>query len=567
MARMFKTQATGTREQLGSRKNLFVKFVEFVVKKNQWFWVAGICVVLFELAQPGLDFSACAWFFIVPAALAALRKPSWKKWLFASWAACFVAGVILLIWLRWLYPPLGWVAVFGLPLIYTAFYWAWFVLLRWLFPLCNGHRNLLIRLAIMLGLAGTWILIEWTLTWIFTGFPWMPLGATQYAFPALLTLCQWGGPHLLSGALVFLNLGIARYVQRQFVEMRDRSITEKVFPAFRHLLSVCPEFYFSLAPIFFAIANFAYAAVDYEFNYEKKFSFKAVQTDFDPNAKWNAMLAREHWQTICDLTTRDGNGEVDFVLWPEAALPFSLNAGTDFEEVLKKFVAGTQTALVAGTIVDGGNGGYYNAVRVMDPRFGLAEYFVAKRHLVPFGEYVPLADVLPLRKVVPVSNDCLRGNSFDPLLVRLKNNRVLRLGALICYEDVFPQLGRECVNAGAEAIAVVTNDAWYGREAGAYQHMAHSVMQAVSLGVPVVRCGNAGWSGWISPLGQIYPMANAAGTIYFRGSETFNVFGWAGTRGGNTFFAKNGENWLLVLSAFFVILAQGIRLKLRGRDF
>ena len=208
------------------------------------------------------------------------------------------------------------------------------------------------------------------------------------------------------------------------------------------------------------------------------------------------------------------------------------------------------------------SGSYYNSVHVVDPRFGLAESFVAKRHLVPFGEYVPLADVLPLRKVVPVEHDCLPGKNFEALKVRSRKNRVLRLGVLVCYEDVFPELGRACVNAGADALAVVTNDAWYGREAGAYQHMAHSVMQAVSLGVPVVRCGNAGWSGVISPIGQIQAMKNASGSIYFRGAERFDVYGTKDYA--PTYYARHGD-WLVPVGAAFFALAAILRVRKRYR--
>ncbi|MCR5183900.1 MAG: apolipoprotein N-acyltransferase [Opitutales bacterium] len=542
-----------------------MNFLSRFFSKASPFFVALLSLLLFELAQPGIDYSACAWFFIVPAALAALRKPSWGKWLFVSWLSCWAAGIVLLIWLRWLYPPLGWVAVFGLPLIYSAFYWAWFAALRALFPLCNGRRALWQRVLLILGLAGLWILIEWVLTWIFTGFPWMPLAATQYAFPALLTLCGIGGQGLLGGVLVLVNLGIARYIQRQFFEMRDRSITDKVFPAFRHFLRVCPEIYMALLPVFAAIGIFAFKAVDYDFHHDEKFAFAAVQTDFDPNEKWDFDLLREHWRTICDLTASVSE-KADFVLWPEAALPFPLNADGVFENMLKGESSALGTALVAGVVV-AGEGGYYNAVTAVDPRFGISDYFVAKRHLVPFGEYVPLADILPLRKIVPVASDCLRGNDFAPLPVRLKNNRVLHLGVLVCYEDVFPELGRRCVAEGADALAVVTNDAWYGREAGAYQHMAHSVMQAVSLGVPVVRCGNAGWSGWISPLGQIFPMTDGAGSIYFRGAQLFHVSGWSDDRGGKTFFARHGNAWLLWAALFFVLVAAGLKIFLRRGDF
>ena len=139
------------------------------------------------------------------------------------------------------------------------------------------------------------------------------------------------------------------------------------------------------------------------------------------------------------------------------------------------------------------------------------------------------------------------------------------MGALVCYEDVFPELGRDLVNRGADFLAVVTNDSWYGQEAGAYQHAAHSVMQAVSLGVPVIRCGNAGWSGLINPLGHMAVMTDnnrPDGSIYFRGQKSFEVHGWrrfdedgnAIGQGGRTFYARHGS-WVVTAGGFLFLLA------------
>lgn len=542
--------------------------------------------------MPGPDCSACAWFFAVPLLVWGMQRPSWKTWLWATWIFCYGSGVINLIWLRHLYPPLGWVAVFSLPLVYTAFMWVWFVAARSVLPLCTGERSLFYRLANFFGLTGLWIVLEWMLTWFLTGFPWMPLGATQWDFPAMLSLCRFAGTPVVSAMLIFFNLGLARYIRRQFVEVRGMM---GIPSPLAFLRSICPEFYLALVPVFASVIFFVYACINYDENAEKKFSFVAVQTDFDPNAKWNARLVAENIYVLKTLTeaaprlTREAPcvtfpqaealvkqaanaspGDLpDFVLWPEAAMPIyhiQKNDKFGFAHFLENLSREIKIPLVLGGIAPAElpekSGSYYNSVHVVDPRFGLAEGFVAKRHLVPFGEYVPLADVLPLRKVVPVEHDCLPGKNFEALKVRSRKNRVLRLGVLVCYEDVFPELGRACVNAGADALAVVTNDAWYGREAGAYQHMAHSVMQAVSLGVPVVRCGNAGWSGVISPIGQIQAMKNASGSIYFRGAERFDVYGTKDYA--PTYYARHGD-WLVPVGAAFFALAAILRVRKRYR--
>lgn len=507
---------------------------------------------LYVLAMPGTNFSAFAWFFLLPLVLLAALRPRWKTWLKASGFFCYFSGVLVLIWLRHLYPPLGWSAVFLLPLAYSAFPFIWLVALRFLFPACSGDKPFWFRATNLLGLAGFWVVLEWAQTWVLTGFPWMPLSGTQWDFPAMLALCRFAGPNITSFIIVFFNLALTRYLRQQFVEVRRDLIKNEAtgtFPSLRFLRSICPEFYLALVPVFLSIVFFVYTCIEYEDVAKKYFSFAAVQTDFDPTAKWDAAHYEASMEAIVCLTKEAPALGAEVVLWPEAALPFYVekNGENGYDKFLEKLAREIKIPILFGGIapVPNTKNGYFNSVHIVDPRFGLVEAFAAKRHLVPFGEYVPLADIFPLRKVVPIEHDCVPAAHAEPLRLRI-DGRVVRVGVLVCYEDVFPELGRDLVRAGAEVLAVVTNDAWYGREAGAYQHMAHSVLQAVSLGVPVVRCGNAGWSGVISPIGQIKKMENSAGTIYFRGVQAFDVYGYKNPQ--KTFYARHG-NWLILLGA------------------
>ena len=58
------------------------------------------------------------------------------------------------------------------------------------------------------------------------------------------------------------------------------------------------------------------------------------------------------------------------------------------------------------------------------------------------------------------------------------------------------------VKKGAELIAVVTNDSWYGNSSGPYQHKEISVLRAVENRRSVVRAANGGISCLIDPLGR-----------------------------------------------------------------
>jgi len=72
------------------------------------------------------------------------------------------------------------------------------------------------------------------------------------------------------------------------------------------------------------------------------------------------------------------------------------------------------------------------------------------------------------------------------------------------------------VRAGADVLAVLTNNAWYGEGGAAYQHAAQRAPRDRDT-APVLRCGNGGWSGWIDEFGSIRDtLTNAQGSIYLR---------------------------------------------------
>src|SRR5207253_2785902 len=77
-----------------------------------------------------------------------------------------------------------------------------------------------------------------------------------------------------------------------------------------------------------------------------------------------------------------------------------------------------------------------------------------------------------------------------------------RFGVVICYESAFDDLARRYRAAGADFLVNITNDAWYGRTAGPYQHATHLVMRAIETRAGIARAANDGISEFVDPLGR-----------------------------------------------------------------
>jgi len=503
-------------------------------------------LLFFSFGPVGHPFVAL--FALIPATLSTTQKIPWKIWRQAAWGVSWILWIGLLIWLRHVYPPLGYIGLILLTAYCALYLFLWLITLRWIFP-ATEKATLPIRLLYLLGLAGAWGLLEWVRSTFLTGFGWLPLSASQEGNPVLLSLCAWVGPYGLSTLLVLINLGFASWIFRLTITTQSNLTAVKPLG---WLSRLTPELYICLTPIVFGFITCSESLVSRADLIP--FTAGVVQTDFDPNAKWDSVRLHDHIEKIESLTLSasqpNAKGErPDFILWPEAALPISL-ASQPYINLLTRLAIKAETPLIIGTI-DKEKTGYTNSVAVITSE-GLQRPIYSKRHLVPFGEYVPLANILPLRKVVPINEDCVAGQGPNLFPITNRKGQTAIAGALICYEDVFPALAREHALAGANLLVVVTNDAWYGREAGAYQHNAHSVLLAASTGLPVIRCGNAGWSGTINRFGQTKAMTQN-NTIYFSGQSVVGPL-FTQKHLPETFWVRHGD-WAVSIGGLFFAFA------------
>lgn len=74
---------------------------------------------------------------------------------------------------------------------------------------------------------------------------------------------------------------------------------------------------------------------------------------------------------------------------------------------------------------------------------------------------------------------------------------------MICFESVFPYISRREAKRGAQALVIITNDAWFLRTAAAAQHMQIGRFRAIEEGLYVARGAATGISCFFDPLGRV----------------------------------------------------------------
>ncbi|MCE2684518.1 MAG: hypothetical protein LW857_05030 [Verrucomicrobiae bacterium] len=138
----------------------------------------GLTALLLLFSFPPFGHPFVAFFALIPATLAAAAAPAWRTWRRAAYLTSWLLWVVLLAWLRHIYPPLGWLGLVLLTAYCALYPFVWLLALRWIFPACRD-AGAPARLLATLGLAGAWGLLEWLRTIAFTGFGWLPLSASQ----------------------------------------------------------------------------------------------------------------------------------------------------------------------------------------------------------------------------------------------------------------------------------------------------------------------------------------------------------------------------------------------------
>jgi apolipoprotein N-acyltransferase len=344
----------------------------------------------------------------------------------------------------------------------------------------------ILSLALFLSIA------EWLRGHVLTGFPWNDLGLALTGSEALMQAASVTG---VAGLTFWTLLALASPVMLMGEMPWQRRV---VLPAAMACL-------LALAAVLGAmrVPEGAAASVD-------GVRLRIVQPNIPQKEKWQGGNKERIFSTFLSLTGEGGLDGITHVIWPESSLPFLM---LQSEEALQRIAATLPDGrvLITGSLraeqspaVNGDQGlRVFNSLAAIDAGGKVLSVY-DKQHLVPFGEYLPFQatlEAIGLEQLTRQKGGFIAGSG----LRRLEVPGVPSLVPLICYEAIFPAYANGHVPR-AGWLLNVTNDAWFGRSSGPYQHFHQARLRAVETGLPLVRVANTGISAVVDPYGRVLMM-------------------------------------------------------------
>ncbi len=444
-----------------------------------------LSAILLFLASPTPGMPALSWISLIPLFLFLQTVPA-RKAFFTGWLAGVGYFLCMIYWVTISMVTYGglasWLSISALVLlcIYMGLYHGFFCLI--IARVMQQKQAMPIWLA-----ACTWVGLDYIRSFLFSGLPWMDIGYFQYQSP-IRQLADLGGHHGLTFLILLVNGVLYRFWQ-------NRSMRCSINQTWPVLLCITMAFSYSPLRLKQINATILKAPV---------LQTGVIQGNINQAVKWQASNKLASVNKYIALTNKalQTDQPPKFILWPETSLPFYPTFDPIFYHVLAETVLkeNSNYELLCGAphIIQKEKGyDLYNAALILRGDKSMDFYF--KQHLVPFGEYIPLRNILPFPKAIVESiGDFTPGTT--PSVLQIQQAKI---GTLICIEGIYPDLARKQVVQGANILANITNDAWFGRSSAPTQHLAMTILRAIENRRSLARAANTGISALISPTGEI----------------------------------------------------------------
>jgi len=498
------------------------------VTRNDYFLLisSAFCLIL---AWPPLSLGFLAGVGLIPLFLF-IRGKSLKTALTGGLFTGVIVAAGTVYWLSWATIP----GFIGSLVVVAPYYGLFCLFMAFLYQRWGKYA--------FLATPFVWAGIEVFSTWGELAFPWNLLGYTFSNYHELIQIASWSGIFGVGFWIVVLNVII-------FFLLESKSVKTRII-------------FSSIAIAFVAITWVSgHQVITNGGSAERKVKVSIVQGNMDPYQEWTKAFVDSNFAVYDRLNQSTASFNPDLIIWPESAAPCFLRFRSHYAQPIRKRLKELDAALVIGSSdYDYQTRDQFNcSFLVRHDTYELKAYY--KRRLVPFSERVPLASIFPgafkyTKKIFLTVGNFTPGKKpvlFTSWASSLQDS--IRYSPVICFDSVFPIIVSDAVRTGAQILIIQTNDGWFGKTSGPYQHARLAAFRAIENRVWVARSANTGISEFIDPWGRIVKSTN----LY----EEDVINQEVSLREGNSFFLQHGRTitWFIIFINIAIFLAASIKPK------
>lgn len=359
-----------------------------------------------------------------------------------------------------------------------------------------------------LALVSFWVGMEYLhATWDLA-FPWMTLGN---GLAGMHQLAQWyEATGVYGGSVWILVSNIMAFEAYKNYKLNTGYL--KIRPVLAWLI-------FLIIPIGISLAKY--------YGYKEKtmpINVVAVQPNIDPYEKSGGISPAEQLKTLVHLSDSVAQLNTEYFIWPETAIPNFANednirGNMDFinmQSFLNKYKNGSLLTGIESIKIynnkstlsakyDQSSGQYFdNFNTAMQVENSANVQFYHKSKLVPGVEKMPFPKTLAfLAPVFSGLGGTVSGWGWQDHPGVFYSQSGVGVAPVICYESLWGGWIAESVKNGAQFIAIITNDGWWGNTYGKDQHFEYAKLRAIETRRWVVRSANTGISGFINQRGDV----------------------------------------------------------------
>ena len=322
---------------------------------------------------------------------------------------------------------------------------------------------------------------EYIISVLFYGFPWftfsLVISSNEYL---LFSLKSFGT--LISSYLILQIFCVP------FIFFTKVNLKKEI--RYFSFIIVLPIFVLMISNVNFKDNNLKTDVLDLEIF---QLNFKNNDKSLTPEKKLKTIISN-----VQDSTA-------DLLIFGENNFPYLLD---DIDlKIFKDSLKENQVLVIGATRFEDNK--YYNSLISITK--SKANYF-DKKILVPFGEFLPLRDTFTfLERIVGPHN---YSNGKEERIIYLPNN--ISFVPVICYEIVFYWKLLNKSNNKSNFIINITNDFWFGKYLGPYQHFYLTRIRAAEFNKPIIRVSNNGISAVIDNNGSIIKKTELNNTEKFK---------------------------------------------------